>query len=404
MNADWPMRPLGELFEIGAGKTMSVAARTGEHKVPFLRTSNVLWDRIDLTNLDEMAIPAHELAEKSLRVDDLLVCEGGEIGRAAVWDGRLPAPISFQNHLHRLRPRVADVEPRFYVFFLQSAFTQLGLFEGAGNNTTIPNLSSGRLAALEVPHPPLPVQEAVVRVLSQVRKAQTVHEQISDLASELRRTTMHQVISRGLRKEERTETEIGPVPASWTVGPVGEFAEFQRGFDITKSEQVESGPVPVVSSGGVKSFHNVPKIAGPGVVIGRKGSIGALHYIASDYWPHDTTLWCKDYRGNLPKFVFYRLQLLDLKRLDSGAANPALNRNFLHAELISWPGLDEQAEIVHVLDTLDQKIDLHQRKHDVLEELFMSLLHKLMTGEITLENVDFLGLPAETRDPGEAVA
>ena len=83
INEAWPLRPLGELFEIGAGKTMSAAARDGAEKTPFLRTSNVLWDEIDLTKVDEMAIPPRELSGKLLRPGDLLVCEGGEIGRAA---------------------------------------------------------------------------------------------------------------------------------------------------------------------------------------------------------------------------------------------------------------------------------------------------------------------------------
>ena len=96
-------------FEIGAGKTMSAAAaRDGADKTPFLRTSNVLWDEIDLSTV--MAVPDHGLPAKLLRPGDLLVCEGGEIGRAAVWTGE---PRSFQNHLHRLWPIVPDVEPRF---------------------------------------------------------------------------------------------------------------------------------------------------------------------------------------------------------------------------------------------------------------------------------------------------
>src|SRR5437764_79403 len=122
MNGTWPLRRLGELFEIGAGKTMSAAARNGDQKVPFLRTSNVLWDEIDLTTVEAMTIPAHELQAKLLRPGDLLVCEGGEIGRAAIWNGEAEF-MSFQNHLHRLRPLTDDVEPRFYVYFLQSAFT-----------------------------------------------------------------------------------------------------------------------------------------------------------------------------------------------------------------------------------------------------------------------------------------
>ncbi len=209
------MKPLGELFEIGAGKTMSAAARRGEHKVPFLRTSNVFWDRLDLNELDEMSIPPEELAAKSLEPGDLLVCEGGEIGRAAIWDGSVE-PISFQNHLHRLRPRTDDVEPRFYVFFLQSAFTQLGLFQGAGNRTTIPNLSASRLAALEVPHPPLQAQKAIVQALGTVREA--VEVQSKELA------TLHELYERLLLDLMTAEITSGDLKLPRQVTPGGEAA------------------------------------------------------------------------------------------------------------------------------------------------------------------------------------
>ena len=189
MNDNWTWRPLGELFEIGAGKTMSAAARTGTNKTPFLRTSNVLWDQIDLCQVDEMAIPERELQVKLLQPGDLLVCEGGEIGRAAIWNGEIET-ISFQNHLHRLRPLNNRVEPRFYVYFLQSAFTQLGIFEGAGNKTTIPNLSRSRLAALNIPQPPLDEQQAIATALTHVRKAMRTHEQITWVANDLKRASM----------------------------------------------------------------------------------------------------------------------------------------------------------------------------------------------------------------------
>lgn len=390
---DWTTKPLGELFAVAAGKTMSAVARAGDNKVPFLRTSNVLWDEIDLSEVDRMSIPDGELAAKLVEPGDLLVCEGGEIGRAAIWEGG-PTPMSFQNHLHRLRPITDDVDPRFYVYFLQSAFTQLGLFEGAGNKTTIPNLSSGRLKALDVPHPPFLEQVAIADALRCVQRARHLNARLLDTTEQLKAAAMQQLFSRGLRGEQQKETEIGLVPDSWQVGPLGNLAQFQRGFDITKSSQAQDGTVPVVSSGGVRSFHDVAAVTGPGVVIGRKGSIGSVHYVESDYWPHDTTLWSKDFHGNVPKFVFYRLQLVDMKRLDSGATNPALNRNFLHTEVISWPDVEAQQEIVDVLDALDRKADLNRRKRDVLDQLFKSLLHKLMTGEVSVDDLNLSALPS----------
>lgn len=184
INEKWTWRPIGELFNIGAGKTMSAAARSGKDKIPFLRTSNVFWDRIDLTSLDEMWVPPHELPERLLLPGDLMVCEGGEIGRAAIWDGQVEK-VTFQNHLHRLRPKRDDVVPRFYVFFLESAFLQLGIFQGAGNKTTIPNLSRNRLAALEVPHPPKNEQEEIVEILGTVRQAMEAQTRRMNLLSEI---------------------------------------------------------------------------------------------------------------------------------------------------------------------------------------------------------------------------
>jgi len=126
-----------------------------------------------------MAIPPKELETKSAERGDLLVCEGGEIGRAAAWDLEV-APMLFENHLHRLRPKRDDVIPRFYVYFLHSAFTQLGLFEGAGNKTTIANLSRSHLAALEVPRPERDQQLRIVNLLGLIREAIQGHQRRRD--------------------------------------------------------------------------------------------------------------------------------------------------------------------------------------------------------------------------------
>jgi type I restriction enzyme S subunit len=92
--------------------------------------------------------------------------------------------------------------------------------------------------------------------------------------------------------------------AGWRNGQLQDLVVFQRGFDITQSQQ-EAGPYPVISSSGITSYHNQFKVHGPGVVIGRKGTLGSIHYTQGDYWPHDTTLWSKDLKGNDPRFVYY---------------------------------------------------------------------------------------------------
>ena len=239
MNDRWTWRPLGELFEIGAGKTMSAAARNGPDKTPFLRTSNVLWDEIDLSSVDEMSIPEHELPAKLLRPGDLLVCEGGEIGRAAIWNGEVET-MSFQNHLHRLRPIVEDVEPRFYVYFLQCAFTQLGIFEGAGNRTTIPNLSRSRLAALEVPHPPLDEQQAISATLGRIRDAVRIQSRKHSVLTDLFGALLHKLMTGRIGVADMNISAIGETNAKPRFQ-----ARQPRIIDFVGRFEAESSPIHV---------------------------------------------------------------------------------------------------------------------------------------------------------------
>ena len=141
-----------------------------------------------------------ELREKTLLPGDLLVCEGGDIGRAAIWEGQI-ATCGFQNHLHRLRPKTADVHTRFFLYALRAGFTQLGAFEGAGNRTTIPNLSRSRLASLELPCPSGPEQKAVADLLRQAERQADAEKRLIAVLRELKQATMHRLFTRGLRGE-----------------------------------------------------------------------------------------------------------------------------------------------------------------------------------------------------------
>jgi len=158
--------------------------------------------------------------------------------------------------------------------------------------------------------------------------------------------------------------------SDWIETTIGEQATLQRGIDITKAKQ-RVGSVPVVSSGGVSSYHDTAAIAGPGVILGRKGVVGSVHFVEPDYWPHDTTLWVKDFHGNIPRFVYYFFKWMSpsLARLDVGSANPTLNRNHVHPIEIHWPSIRQQELIAHILGALDDKIELNRRMNETLEAM-----------------------------------
>lgn len=150
---------------------------------------------------------------------------------------------------------------------------------------------------------------------------------------------------------------------------LGDVLTLQRGFDITKNEQSD-GDVPIVSSSGISSFHNKWKVKGPGVVIGRKGTLGTVHFIRPNFWPHDTTLWVKDFKGNSPLFLRYFLGMLKLENFDVGASNPTLNRNHVHKLNIIFPKtVDTQKRIAAVLSAYDELIEISRRRIELLERV-----------------------------------
>ncbi|MFH0967165.1 MAG: restriction endonuclease subunit S, partial [Methanobacteriota archaeon] len=157
------------------------------------------------------------------------------------------------------------------------------------------------------------------------------------------------------------------IQRSWTQGTLKDLVFFQRGFDITKADQKE-GEIPVISSSGLTSYHNEAKVAGPGIIIGRKGSLGTVHFSECPYWPHDTTLWSKDIKGNNPRYIYYFLKTLGLERFDVGNSNPTLNRNHIHDMNIAIPPKGVQEGIVEILSPYDSLIENNRRRIQLLEE------------------------------------
>lgn len=134
----------------------------------------------------------------------------------------------------------------------------------------------------------------------------------------------------------------------WRLKKLIDLVFFQRGFDVTQAQQ-KLGPYPVISSSGATSYHNEFKASGPGIIIGRKGTLGSIHFTVSDYWPHNTTLWSKNLKGNNPRFVYYFLHTFDFKRLDVGNSNPTLNRNHIHDISIQIPPVEIQERIASMV-------------------------------------------------------
>jgi type I restriction enzyme S subunit len=147
----WKVATVGAAYEVVLGKMLDEKKATGLHPVPYLRNTNVQWDHIDISDLKVMDIAQHEKARYTVQSGDLLICEGGQPGRSAVWDGRV-TPIGFQKALHRARPK-SDADVRWLLNCLRAA-TTMDVFGVQSGQTTISHLTSEQLRETKIPIPP----------------------------------------------------------------------------------------------------------------------------------------------------------------------------------------------------------------------------------------------------------
>ena len=163
--------------------------------------------------------------------------------------------------------------------------------------------------------------------------------------------------------------ETGPtLVGQWREMALGEVIELKRGYDLPKRKRIP-GSVPLVSSSGISDYHTEAKVQGPGVVTGRYGTLGEVYFLPGDFWPLNTTLYVRDFKGNAPRFIAYLLKSFDFSAYSDKAAVPGVNRNHLHQALVRVPTLPKQRVIAHVLGTLDDKIELNRRMNQTLEEM-----------------------------------
>jgi type I restriction enzyme S subunit len=154
----------------------------------------------------------------------------------------------------------------------------------------------------------------------------------------------------------------------WRATELGNVITLQRGFDLPADER-KPGSVPIVSSSGIFGRHSEARVKAPGVVTGRYGTIGQVFFVEKDFWPLNTTLFVKDFKGNDPLFVSYLLRTIDFASCSDKSSVPGVNRNHLHGLKVLVPGVAEQKAIAKILGALDDKIELNRRMNETLEAM-----------------------------------
>lgn len=193
----WDVAALRHRYSQALGKMLNEKRIAGTHLLPYLRNTDVQWDRIHETGLPTMDIAPAEYDRYTVKAGDLLVCEGGEVGRCAIWNSQLDV-CGFQKALHRLRPLRPDRDlPRFMYYSLRAAAKRDAFSDG--HVSTIAHLTGDKLRAYRFSFPPLSEQTAIVRALDQqssrLESSVTIAQREIELLRELRTRLIADVVT-----------------------------------------------------------------------------------------------------------------------------------------------------------------------------------------------------------------
>ena len=187
----WQMRVFADIAASRLGKMLDAKQQTGKCSYPYLANFNVQWFRFNIENLNQMDFDEDDRAEFELKDGDLLVCEGGEIGRCAVWHNEIQ-PCFFQKALHRVRCNRQIIQPDYLAWWFKYNCDHDGFAAIAGAKATIAHLPSVKLKQLQVAVPPIELQQQFATFVEQTDKSKLAIQQSLDKLVLLKKSLMQQ--------------------------------------------------------------------------------------------------------------------------------------------------------------------------------------------------------------------
>ena len=182
------------------------------------------------------------------------------------------------------------------------------------------------------------------------------------------------------------ELELGEIPEGWTPVRMDSLIELAYGKALKKTGRIE-GEFPVYGSGGITGTHNKPLVEGPGIIVGRKGTVGSIYWEQQNFYPIDTVFYVKPKDGISLEYVYYLLQTLGLDNMNTDAAVPGLNRNNVYR--LEVPGVP--AEVLKRFTAVTRKISAQIASLTVenvsLIDLRDTVLPKLLAGDLPIANI-----------------
>lgn len=384
MVRNWCIKKLGEVCISDLGKTLNQSKDEGE-MYPYLCAINVLWDKIDLSTLKQTRFRVEELEKYSVRKGDLLICEGGDIGRAAIWDK--DETILYQNALHRVRFN-DEVLPRYCLFYLRHLKENGILDIRYGKGVTIKHLVKSSLLSIPIPIPPLSEQSRIVEELDQLSNIiEKKRQQLSELDN-LAQSIFYDMFGDPVTNEKGWEVkklgEVCIIERGGSPRPISAFITNEdNGVNWIKIGDAEEGSMYINSTKekikpeGVKKSRMVHK---GDFILSNSMSFGKPYILGVDGCIHDGWLVIRDINRVFDKsYLYYYLGSKfiynEFKRLAVGGVVNNLNSELVRGVLVAIPPLNLQQLFAQKIEAIEKEKELIKQSIKETEILYLSRMN-----------------------------
>jgi len=386
---NWEFRLLKRDFVVTLGKMLqSVQHNETETEEYYLRSANLRWEGVDITDVRKMWFAPQEKKKLALQYGDLLVSEGGDVGRTSFWQNEL-SNCYIQNAINRVRARKKD-STRFLYYWLH-LIKSIGYIDAVVSRITIAHLTAEKLERIPSIKPPIPVQHRIASYLGKtcaaIDKAIEAKQKQLETLDALRKSIIHKAVTRGLDDSVALKDSnidfFGRVPIDWKPTKFRYEISIRNG-DFISDKLDENGLHPVVGGNGFMGMTNDFNVDEEVIAIGRVGAYcGNVHLVTKQSWISDNALIVKSMHDL--KYLVYVFIALDLNSEANKTAQPVITGTKIKNIRIAIPTREEQSKIAYSLDgklsELQHIKENIQQQISTLVQYRKSLIHECVTGK-----------------------
>lgn len=356
---------------------------------------------------------------------DIVMTTEAPLGEIAQLDGQ---KVALAQRVITLRGKKGFLDNGYLKYLMQSQYVQHQL-DGRGTGTTVKGIKQSELRQITLRFPAFTEQRVIALILGTLDDKIALNRQINTTLESMAQALFKSwfvdfdpVIDKALaagnpipeplhaRAEARkalgdqrkplpaaiqqqfpdrfvfTE-EMGWVPEGWEVASIGSKIELAYGKSLSVSKRVP-GLIPVYGSGGATGLHSTALVEGPGIVVGRKGTVGSLYWVEKDFFPIDTVFYVVNNSGLPLYWIYEALQLLDIKSMGADSAVPGVNRNVIYSKKMVFPKLQALEEYTKQISAITSRKKTVDAANEALITLRDTLLPKLLSGELRVPEAE----------------